>query len=155
MIRRAEKKDVESVIELLKQVLTVHADGRPDIFIEGTTKYSPEELEAIFSNPKTPVFVWTDEDDVAQGHAFCILEETKGVSNLHDMKSLYIDDICVDENHRGLHIATELFEYVKAFAKQEGCYHITLNVWECNPVAEAFYRKMGMKTLKTVMETIL
>ena len=155
MIRRAQKKDLEQVNSLLYQVLMVHANGRPDIFIPGTKKYTDEELLKMFEDDSTPIFVSTDENDVTLGYAFCLFEEVKNSNNLHDMKTLYIDDICVDENHRHQGVATELYEYVKAYAKNISCYHITLNVWEVNPGARAFYEAMGMKTLKTVMEEIL
>lgn len=155
MIRRAEGKDLSRVNDLLHQVLTVHADGRPDIFIHGTKKYSDEELLEMFKDDSRPIFVYTDDSERVQGYAFCIFEEVKGVANMHDMKTLYIDDICVDEVARGQHIATKLYEYVQNFARESGCYRITLNVWEINPVARRFYEKMGMKPLKTVMEDIL
>mgnify|MGYP000761110389 CR=1 FL=1 len=35
-IRKAEEKDILRIIELLGQVLQIHADIRPDIFIPGT-----------------------------------------------------------------------------------------------------------------------
>ena len=38
-IRRANEKDIPRLVELLEQVLQIHADIRPDIFIPGTTKY--------------------------------------------------------------------------------------------------------------------
>lgn len=155
MIRRAEEKDLSRVNDLLHQVLTVHADGRPDIFIHGTKKYSDEELLEMFKDDSCPIFVYTDETGTVQGYAFCIFEEVRGVANMHDMKTLYIDDVCVDEAVRGKHIATKLYEYVQNFARESGCYRITLNVWEINPVARKFYEKMGMKPLKTVMEDIL
>lgn len=155
MIRRAYEKDLDRINELLSQVLTVHANGRPDIFKAGTRKYTDEELLELFKNDNCPIYVYTDKDDVVLGYAFCIYEEIKDSNNMHDMKTLYIDDICVDEKHRGKHIATSLYKHVTAVAKENGCYHITLNVWELNPVARKFYEKMGMKPLKTVMETIL
>ncbi len=155
MIRRAEKKNMKRVNDLLRQVLTVHAEKRPDIFIPGTKKYRDDELAAIFADENTPVFVFTDEDDVTQGYAFCAFEETKDRNSMRDMKTLYIDDICVEEACRGRHIATELYRYVTEFAKAEGCDRITLNVWEVNPPARAFYEAMGMKPLKTVMEAKL
>ena len=37
-IRRAEERDIPRLIELLEQVLQIHADIRPEIFIPGTTK---------------------------------------------------------------------------------------------------------------------
>jgi ribosomal protein S18 acetylase RimI-like enzyme len=74
---------------------------------------------------------------------------------LQDTKTLYIDDICVDEKARGKHVGTELYEFVRDYAKSIGCYNITLNVWEGNDAALSFYRNMGMKVQKTGMETIL
>ena len=78
-----------------------------------------------------------------------------GDSVLTDIKTLYIDDICVDEGHRRMNIGTMLFEYVKEYAKTNGFYNITLNVWECNPGAGKFYEALGFKPQKTCMETIL
>ena len=155
MIRRAQEKDLARVLALLQQVLTVHADGRPDIFAHGTTKYSDEELLALFQDDTRPIFVFTDKNDSVLGYAFCVIEEIKNVNNMHDRKMLYIDDICVDETCRGQHIATELYRHVRQYAKEIGCYHITLNVWTCNPNAKKFYDAMGMQPLKTVMEDIL
>lgn len=155
MVRRAEPKDLSRINDLLFQVLRVHAEGRPDIFIPGTKKYTDEELLEIIADDSTPIFVYEDQQKIVQGYAFCIFEETKGVNNMHDMLSLYIDDICVDEAVRGQHIASSLYEHVLAFAKNTGCYRVTLNVWELNEPARRFYEAMGMKPLKTAMETIL
>ena len=74
---------------------------------------------------------------------------------LQDIKTLYIDDICVDEKARGKHVGKALYEFVRDYAKSIGCSNITLNVWEGNDAAQSFYRNMGMKVQKTGMETIL
>lgn len=155
MIRRAKASDLERINDLLRQVLTVHATPRPDIFIPGTKKYTDEELLALFEDNSHPIFVYTDEEDLVCGYAFCVLEEVKGQNCLRDMKTLYIDDICVDEKHRRQHIAQSLFQHVRAYAKELGCYRVTLNVWAANPGAARFYEAMGMVPLKTTMETIL
>lgn len=52
-IRRAEEKDIPRIIELLKQVLQIHADIRPDIFISGTTKYTTDELVKMINDDKS------------------------------------------------------------------------------------------------------
>ena len=114
IIRRAEKKDTEAVLNLLHQVLEVHAALRPDLFITGTTKYAAEELHAIFADDTRPVYVATDDDDRVLGYAFCVLEEPNGSVNMTQHRTLYIDDICVDEAARGQHVATRLFEHVRA-----------------------------------------
>ena len=153
-IRRAEKKDIEKIKDLLKQVNNVHNAGRPDLFKKDCLKYNDSELDELIADNGRPVFV-ADENGAVLGYAFCVLTEHKNDNNLADMKTLYIDDLCVDENIRGKHIGKTIYEYVKNYAGEEGCYNITLNVWECNKNAKAFYEKCGLKPQKTTLEDIL
>ena len=153
MIRKADKNDIERIMLLLHQVNMVHHNIRPDLFKPGTTKYNVRELEALLSDSHTPVFVY--DDGTISGYAFCQLTEVRDSLLLHDMKTLYIDDICVDETSRGKHIGRALFNYVRDYARSVGCYNITLNVWEGNDAAYSFYKNMGMKVQKTTMETVL
>lgn len=151
MIRRAEDRDLNSINSLLYQVLEVHANLFPEIFIPGTKKYRDEELLEIIHDDLRPIFVYEEEGEVV-GYAFCIVREIKGLPNLFDSRELYIDDLCVDEKCRGKHIATKLYEHVVEYAGKEGFDKIVLNVWEGNDSARRFYEKMGMRPLKTVME---
>ena len=154
-IRKADKKDISGILNLLKQVLTVHAEIRPDIFKPNTTKYTDEELYYIVSNPLTPVFIAVDEDEKVLGHCFCKFIQYSNDNTLTDIKTLYIDDICVDENFRGQGIAKALYNFTVDFAKAENCYNITLNVWAGNGNAVKFYESMGLTVQKTTMEQIL
>ena len=153
MIRKANDGDIQRIIELLHQVNMVHFEIRPDLFKPHTTKYDEQELSAILTDELNPIFVY--DDGTVQGYAFCQIKEVKDDILLQDIKTLYIDDICVDENARGKHIGKALFEFVRDYALSIGCKNITLNVWEGNDSAEAFYRAMGMKTKETMMEFIL
>ena len=148
----AKEKDIPRILELLKQVLQIHADIRPDIFIPGTTKYTIDELREILKNKETPIYVAVNEADVCVGYAFCQLREQPFSNNMVPFKSLFIDDLCIDQEARGQHIGESLFEYVKNEAKQLGCYEVTLNVWTGNTSAEKFYERMGMRTKKRQME---
>ena len=153
MIRKAEKRDVGRIIELLHQVNMVHHVIRPDLFKPYTTKYDEQALEELLSDGNKPIFVF--DDGVVQGYAFCQVTEVKNDQLLQDIKTLYIDDICVDEAARGKHVGKALYDYVHDYAQSIGCYNITLNVWEGNEPAICFYRNMGMQVQKTTMETIL
>ncbi len=163
MIRKAEKRDISEIMRLLVQVNDVHAAGRPDLFVMGHTKYTEKELEEILKDPSTPVFVDVDEkpeedgEDGARmlGYCFCVMQDNTHNKHLQPIKTLYIDDLCVDEATRGKHVGRRLYEYVREYAKGEGCYNLTLNVWECNPSAMRFYRSLGLSTQKTGMETLL
>ena len=153
-IRRAEEKDVDSCIKLLKQVCSVHAKIRPDLFKDGMTKYSSNELIEIFKNDDRPVFVYECDNKVL-GYIFCEIIVTNGIVHPRSIKTLYIDDLCVDENSRGRHIGKKLYEYVLEYAKSIYCYNVTLNVWEGNDNAKKFYEACGMSVQKTYLEKIL
>lgn len=154
-IRRAENKDSQRINELLYQVARIHADARPDIFKAATKKYSDDELTKIIENDQTPIFVAIDETDNVLGYAFCVYQITKDSLLLQDKKTLYIDDICVDQNARGGGIGSLLYNYVVNFAKQNGFDNITLNVWSLNDGAYKFYKKCGMTPMKITMEKTL
>ena len=153
MIRKAAKEDILRIIELLHQVNMVHHVIRPDLFKPHTTKYNEQELEAMLDDDSKPIFVF--DDGMVLGYAFCQITEVKNNQLLEDIKTLYIDDICVDENARGKHVGKALYEHVLEYARSIGCNNITLNVWEGNEPAQRFYRNMGMQVQKTTMEIIL
>lgn len=154
-VRRANETDIDSILKLLIQVDMVHHNGRPDIFKGPATKYNTTELKDIIADDTTPVFVCVNESGEIMGHAFCIHQQHVGNSVLTDIKTLYIDDICVDENFRKMGVGKSLYEHVIKYAKESGFYNVTLNVWSCNPGALKFYETMGLKPQKIGMETIL
>ena len=96
-----------------------------------------------------------DENDYVLGYAFCIFQQHKENAVLTDIKTLYIDDLCVDERKRGRHIGKTLYDAVIAFAKEQECYNVTLNVWSLNENAMKFYQSCGMIPQKIGMETLL
>jgi len=133
----------------------VHHNGRPDLFKANVKKYTDEELACIIADDTKPIFVAVDEHDEVLGYAFCILQQYVDNNILTDIKTLYIDDLCVDEEKRGMHIGKQLYDYVLAFAKEQACYNVTLNVWSCNEGAMKFYEKCGLIPQKIGMEKIL
>ena len=153
-IRRAEKRDIPRLEELLLQVNLVHHEGRPDLFRVGT-KYTEEELGALLLDEERPILVATDENDRVLGYCFGIVQQKKNDNILTDVKTFYIDDLCVDETTRGQHVGRTLYEAALVLAKELGCYNLTLNVWSCNESAMRFYEKLGLVPQKVGMEKIL
>ena len=153
-IRNANKNDINGINKLLYEVHKVHSDVRPDLFKQGAKKYTDKELVEIINSDKTPVFV-AEKDDEILGYAFCIHQQYLNNNNMTDVKTLYIDDLCVDKAARGKHIGTMLYDYVLNYAKENGYYNITLNVWADNKSAVEFYKKIGLSIQKIGMEKIL
>ncbi|MCI5788250.1 MAG: GNAT family N-acetyltransferase [Acholeplasmatales bacterium] len=152
-IRRATLTDIDGINKLLYEVHKVHSDKRPDLFKVGSKKYTNEELAKIIVDDNRPIFVYVDNDDIL-GYAFCVFIKNNS-NSLTDILTLYIDDLCVDENARGKKVGTSLYNYVLQFAKEAGCYNVTLNVWACNNSALKFYEKCGLSVQKIGMEKIL
>lgn len=155
LIRRAKEKDIEKIHQLLLQVAMVHHVGRPDIFKANATKYTNAQLQVLIQDDTKPIFVGVDEKDEVLGYAFCIFQQHVNDNVLTDIKTLYIDDLCVDENCRGQHIGKQLYEFVLKYAKEEGCYNVTLNVWSKNEGAKKIYESCGLMPQKVGMEIIL
>lgn len=155
IIRKARMEDRLGIERLLKEVNNLHQKLRPDIFIENEIKYNEEKFNALISNGATPIFVAVDEDGNVLGHLFCQVRDHADVAVYKDFKTLFIDDLCVAESAHRQGIGKSLFDFALKYARQNGCYDVTLNVWSGNDSALAFYEKMGMFPKETQMEYIL
>ena len=153
-VRHAEERDIPVLLRLLEQISRLHHAGRPDLFHVGT-KYTADELRSLLCDAAYVVLVAAPDGGEAVGYALCELQEAVHGHVLVPHRTLYLDDLCVDASHRGRGVGRCLMEAVKEVARQEGCYHLTLNVWACNPQAEAFYRRHGLLPQKTCMEWVV
>ncbi len=154
-VRAAREEDIPALLRLLRQVCRVHHEGRPDLFRETGTKYGADELRRMISSPESPILIAADERDEAVGYAICFLQEHQGESAMVDNRTLYLDDLCVDEARRGAHIGSLLYRAATDLARALHCHNLTLNAWACNEGALAFYRAMGMQVQKYGMEVLL
>lgn len=154
IIRKAQKTDIPDLDRLLYQVQKVHSDARPDLFKAGAKKYTDEELQKLLQDSKRPIFV-AIKDNQLLGYIFLESIEQQESHVLNSIKTLYIDDLCVDEKARGQHVGSQLYEFVLRYAKEEGYYNVTLNVWADNTKALGFYEKLGLRKQKIGMEVIL
>lgn len=153
-IRRAKFKRHTAAWQAPFEVHKIHSDIRPDLFTVGEKKYTDEELERIIVDEQKPIFV-AEHNGKVKGYAFCIFRQNLESKSVTNIKTLYIDDLCVDEDTRGMHIGTKLYNHVIDFARKSGCYNVTLNVWAGNDGAMKFYERVGFKVQKIGMETIL
>lgn len=150
-IRLAESRDIPGMIALLHQVGEVHHQIRPDIFRSGALKYDEAALEELLKDKTRPIFVAVEAGPVL-GYCFCVIKQFRDHETFVDRSEFYIDDLCVDENHRGQGIAKALFRHVNSYAKEHHFDAITLNVWCGNDNAMRFYENVGMKPRNIMME---
>jgi ribosomal protein S18 acetylase RimI-like enzyme len=154
MIRFATERDIPRLGELLRQVALVHHNGRPDIFNAGR-KYDDRQLQDLLADPTRPILVAVDDADTVIGYCFGVYQHHPHDGVLTAIKTLYIDDLCVDETIRGRGIGRALYAAAVDMARENGCYNVTLNVWACNTSALRFYESLGMQQQKIGMEQVL
>jgi ribosomal protein S18 acetylase RimI-like enzyme len=154
MIRFATERDIPRLGELLRQVALVHHNGRPDIFNAGR-KYDDRQLQDLLADPTRPILVAVDDADTVIGYCFGVYQHNPHDGVLTAIKTLYIDDLCVDETIRGRGIGRALYAAAVDMARENGCYNVTLNVWACNTSALRFYESLGMQQQKIGMEQVL
>lgn len=153
VIGRAAESDIPAIGALLVQVNNVHSALRPDLFRMNGRKYTDEALISLLRDETRPVFA-ARLRGVLVGYAFCIRQKRAGADG-RESATLYIDDLCVDERMRGTGIGRTLFAHVLAYARESGCYNVTLNVWNGNEAALRFYKDMGLHIQKYGMELVL
>lgn len=149
-IRLATVADIPTLNQLLQEILLVHHKARPDIFRSAGQKFSSVDLAEMMENPETPIYVYEKEGQVL-GHMFCQKTQTHS-SLLEPFKNFFIEDLCVTEKARGQKIGQKLYDFAVELAKKEGCHNLTLDVWDDNQAAKAFYEKQGLQAQKTRME---
>lgn len=149
-IRLATVADIPALNQLLQEILLVHHEVRPDIFRASGQKFSSSDLTKVMENPETPIYVY-EEDGEVLAHLFCEISESKSPV-LQPFKNLFIEDLCVAEKARGQNIGQKLYDFAVDLAKKEGCHNLTLDVWDDNKGAKAFYERQGLQAQKTRME---
>ena len=153
-VRKAIEKDIPRLGDLLRQVCLVHHNGRPDLFNAGR-KYTDEQLKDLLADANAPILVAVDETDTVLGYCFCVYQQPAEGGALKAVKTLYIDDLCVDENCRGKGIGKAVYQEILRYAKMRRASSVTLNVWCCNESAMKFYESLGLKPQKIGMEVKL
>ena len=153
MIRMALNADLDRILDLLGQINDIHSGGRPDLFKKGTTKYDKGQLKELIADPSCAVFVF--DDGKIEGYAICRVCAAEDGRLLNPIKTLYLDDLCVDKRSRGKGVGSKLFDRAVEYAKETGCHNLTLHAWELNPAAKKFYEKRGMAVQYTCFEKIV
>ena len=144
-IRKAISTDSDGVYRLLRIIADIHRNGRPDMFPNLTSKYTPDEVKQRLSMDESGVFVAEIGGEV-MGYVFCdIINEGTG-------QTLYVDDLCVSPEARHCGIGRKLMDKAQEYGKSKNCAYLMLNVWEFNSDAVKFYEKYGMATRTRHME---
>lgn len=150
-IRKAVIEDAPRIHKLLCDIARLHTEGNPDVFEGKSAKYDVTDVEKMISDGSSIILSALEEGNVI-GYLICKENVTEADGLRRYRRTLYIDDLCVDENARGIGAGKALFNEAKKLAFELGCSALDLNVWSFNKNAIAFYKKMGMTDVRRHME---
>ena len=144
MIRKLTINDFEIVESVIAKLHKIHVDNRPDFYIENEHPISKNEYKALLNNQDKISIAYIVDDKIA---GVCLATIKDKIE-----KSIYIDDIFVLQEFRHQGIATKLYKQVESIANNIGAKRIDLTVWKFNNTAINFYKSLGMKTQRIVLE---
>lgn len=133
-IRKANKKDINEILNLVYQL------QRPK------PKTSSESLvfrKRIYQylNEKDKKIIVAEQDSMIVGFVSIMLLPRLNRAKLE----LYVPELIVSKNHRGLGIGKSLIESCVEIAKKEKCFRIRLESGNQRKDAHQFYKKIGFE----------
>lgn len=155
-IRQANEKDLIGIQDLIQQVHDLHVENKPTYYKASNELFSMKDLEQVLGSDQEELLVAENQQGMLIGYVKSkILEVGENHPIMKPRKILYIEDLCVDKEHRGQGIGKALMEEIVAYGKEQKVNSIELMVWEFNEAAKEFYEKYGMSTRSRRLEMLL
>ena len=131
-IRTAQKEDAALVLSFIKKIADYEKMSDQGIATVETLE------EFVFERNAAQVFLAEYNDEPA---GFALFFEN--FSTFIGRTGLYLEDLFVDPDKRGLGIGKALFQAVAAEAERRGCQRMEWTCLDWNTPSIEFYRRMG------------
>lgn len=153
-IRDLTLADFPQFNKLMLDMARIHANGRPDIFknitrtIGGTKAWG---FEYSLSAKNISLFCAEHNHEII-GICSMTVKPAIQQNSLMSRHVAFINELYVAEAHRLHGIGTALYKEAVRRAQKQGVDYMELSVWDFNETAKSFYRSLGMKVQKSIME---
>ena len=148
-IRKASETDLDSLLELNRQIGEFHYENAPNVFVQ------PSEAERSFLNKalndSERLFLVAVSNYKVVGFLTATINQNEVVPFLSKEPICRIGTIVIDQYHRSTGIGQELMKSCNDWAKASGAKEIRLEVMEFNSKAQSFYNKLGFNTQSRIM----
>jgi len=139
IIRKAEKKDMEYLLELMDYLLGLEGD------FPNREEAQKKGFNLVLDSDIADVFVAELDGKVV---GMCSLHMF--ISTVQGGYAGVVEDVVVDEDYSGMGIGGMMLDHIEKYAKSEGVSRIQLMVDQGNDNAIAFYKKQGWTETKYV-----
>lgn len=139
IIRKAEKKDMESMLKLMDYLLSLEGDfpNRQEAQKKGFSLVLDSNIADVFVAELKGKVV-----GMCSMHLF--------ISTVQGGYAGVVEDVVVDEDYAGMGIGGMMLEHIEKHAKSEGVTRLQLMVDRDNETAIAFYNKQGWDQTKYI-----
>ncbi|MGD8909401.1 MAG: GNAT family N-acetyltransferase [Chromatiales bacterium] len=138
-IRPAQYTDIEALLHLLEALFSIEQDFTPD------REKQRRGLEMLLQAPEAYVVVAEHTGEIAGMATLQLL-----ISTAEGAPSGLIEDVVVDESHRGQGIGEALMNHLITWVEKKGVTRLQLLADRDNQPALEFYRKQGWETTSLI-----
>lgn len=132
-IERATAGDAPAVVRLIAQLRE----------LEGLTEpVSADAVRAYIEDPDTVVLLAEDEES---GEVVGLLSLRVMADLFHGGTTALVQELVVDEDHRGTGIGGALLDVAVELAFDQGCLEVSVTTGEENEAGQALYRSRGFE----------
>lgn len=133
--RPANKKDNDSIYQLLKDVVT---EGN---LLHRFSQTEDSLYQALFSDEQFVDTIIAENNRELVG--FCLFSFIQNNFHLFESNGLFIHTLCVNKDYRRLGIATRLMQEIRKIAEERGCDRIDGIVLKSNEKALHLCESLG------------
>ena len=125
-VREARIEDIGQIVSILEQISKLHYENRPDIFKEKSKAEMEKVAIDIIKDKDKKFIIAIDDTSKIYGLLICKIKEVKGHINLKDTRTLWIEELGVDEKYRKRGIGKQLLKETEKIAEELNCKRIEL-----------------------------
>ncbi len=134
-IKEAQEQDLEAVIELLFD----DPIGKTREKTKKNLSSYKKAFQAILKDPNNFQLIGVEEDKIVATFQVTLIPSLTFEGRTRCM----VEGVRVDKTHRGKKVGSQIFDWIKAFAKEHQCVMIQLTTNKLRNEALTFYAKQG------------
>lgn len=143
--------DHTALARMNESIHAQHVALKPGVFKPYNREDMEREFEDRLSNPEWLAFIAL-QDNCESGYVLVRITDKPESVFSYASRTLYVDQLYVDEAQRGQGIGKALIEKVLELAKSNGIQTVQLDHWSANEEARGFFGKMGFTYYQEKME---
>ncbi|MCL7453244.1 MAG: GNAT family N-acetyltransferase [Anaerolineae bacterium] len=151
-IRRAEIRDIDDIQRLYRQLDRHHAELLPEVFqpLQGDAR--GDEFVQLRIERDDAAYLLAELDGTVIGFVDVLRSTHPGYPMFRPREFAMIDNLVVDEAHRGQGIGKSLLQAAISWARDNGLKYVQTTVWDANARARDLYLGQGFTPVTVRLE---